>query len=173
MNNLFDSPPGLGPSRPARRSPSRSVSRTPSPSAARRGGGGDEPLFLSPNGTATPIRSRPQVRQQAEYQFDEPERDPFDEPYNRRPGAAGGGPVAAGLGGGVRTADLGNYDPLAPILGDEDADGPARKKRKPIPKIDPERYVSSAFSWLPSVSRRGWGISYLFLDHPRLDRSSF
>jgi hypothetical protein len=148
MDNLFDSPPGPGPSRPLRRSPSRSVSRTPSPSAARRGGGGDEPLFLSPNGTATPVRSRPQ----AEYHYDEPERDPFEEPSRRPGGGAGGagGSGQGGVGGGIRTADLGNYDPLAPILGDEDADGPARKKRKPIPKIDAERYVS----FLPCSYRR-------------------
>ena len=38
----------------------------------------------------------------------------------------------------VTTGNLGVYDPLAPILGDEE---PARKKRKPIPKIDAERYV--------------------------------
>ena len=46
----------------------------------------------------------------------EPELDPFEE--------------------SVTTGNLGVYDPLAPILGDEE---PARKKRKPIPKIDAER----------------------------------
>jgi hypothetical protein len=171
MDNLFDSPPGPGPSRSPRRSPSRSVSRTPSPSAARRGGGGDEPLFLSPNGTATPVRR--QARPQAEYQFDEPERDPFEEPT-----AAGGGRGNGGIGGGdqgIRTTDLGNYDPLAPILGEDGDDGPARKKRKPIPKIDPERYVylfllSCFLACLPH--RRDY-VCISFLSIHWLDRSSF
>ena len=127
LNSLFDSPPGPGPSRQSRRSPSRSISRTPSPTRGR-GRGSSEPLFLSPNGTATPVRRPAQA--QARYDFEEPERDPFEEPV----AGAGGG----GQGGAIRTADLGNYDPLAPILGD-DGDEPARKKRKPIPKIDPER----------------------------------
>ena len=128
LDSLFDSPPGPGPSRQSRRSPSRSISRTPSPTRGR-GRGSSEPLFLSPNGTATPVRRLP--RAQARYDFEEPERDPFEEPV------AG---VGGGQGGAIRTADLGNYDPLAPILGD-DGDEPAKKKRKPIPKIDPERYV--------------------------------
>lgn len=138
LDSLFDSPPGPGPgpSRPPRRSPSRSISPTPSPTRGR-GRGSSEPLFLSPNGTATPVRRPAQA--QARYDFEEPERDPFEEPVV---GVGGGG-----QGGAIRTADLGNYDPLAPILGD-DGDEPARKKRKPIPKIDPERYVPPLLSSL-------------------------
>lgn len=53
----------------------------------------------------------------------EPEVDPFEE-------------------SAVTTGNLGVYDPLAPILGEDE---PARKKRKPIPKIDAERYVFTSF----------------------------
>jgi hypothetical protein len=49
----------------------------------------------------------------------EPETDPFAEPIQS-----------------VTTGNLGVYDPLAPILGEDE---PATKKRKPIPKIDAER----------------------------------
>jgi hypothetical protein len=38
----------------------------------------------------------------------------------------------------VITGQLGNYDPLAPVLGAEE-DEPGRKKRRVMPKIDAER----------------------------------
>ena len=128
LDTLFNSPPGQS-SRPPR---PRTPSPSPSPSPERRRLS-SQPLFLSPNGTATPVRARPppagqrppnaQVERREEVQrrmiySPEAEIDPFEE--------------------NVTTGNLGVYDPLAPILGDEE---PARKKRKPIPKIDAERYV--------------------------------
>jgi hypothetical protein len=124
LDNLFNSPPGQSSRPPRPRTPS------PSPSPERRRLS-SQPLFLSPNGTATPIRTRQppagqrppnaQVERREEVQrrmiySPEAEIDPFEE--------------------NVTTGNLGVYDPLAPILGDEE---PARKKRKPIPKIDAER----------------------------------
>lgn len=124
LADLFNSPPGQS-SRPPRRTPSTSPSPSPSPGRRRLS---SQPLFLSPNGTATPIRNRTRpppgpgqqqngghVERRIQYS-PEPEVDPFES---------------------VTTGNLGVYDPLAPILGEDDE--PARKKRKPIPKIDAER----------------------------------
>jgi len=124
LENLFNSPPGQSSRPPRPRTPSPSPSPTSTPARKRLS---SQPLFLSPNGTATPVRRHPQppaqrqrqeeIRERLEVDFGvEPELDPFEE--------------------SVTTGNLGVYDPLAPILGDEE---PARKKRKPIPKIDAER----------------------------------
>lgn len=120
LDNLFNSPPGQS-SRPPR-------PRTPSPSSTpERRRLSSQPLFLSPNGTESATPTRPPAQQRRDITngarieetmrySPEPEIDPFEET--------------------VTTGNLGVYDPLAPILGDEE---PARKKRKPIPKIDAER----------------------------------
>lgn len=136
LDDLFNSPPGQSSRPPPLRQRTLSPSPTPTPERRRLS---SQPLFLSPDGTATPIKSRhphPPAGQvtrnqnlQAERREEiqrrmiytpEPEVDPFEE--------------SAGT-----TGNLGVYDPLAPILGEDE---PARKKRKPIPKIDAERYVS-------------------------------
>ena len=131
LDSLFNSPPG--PSRPPPPRTPRSPSRTPSPSP-RRGRQSSEPLFLSPG--QTPIRPRPGAA--VDY---EPEVDPFEEFENRYRAATAGGAGTGAEDQGISTSGLGAYDPLAPLgagLGDDDEE-PTRKKRKPIPKIDPER----------------------------------
>lgn len=133
LDSLFNSPPG--PSRPPPPLSPRSPSRTPSPRRDRAGAGAQfsEPLFLSPGDNQTPQRPRP-----APITF-EPETDPFEEFENRYRAAAAGGRGEES----VPTAALGAYDPLAALDGGgDDEEGPAKKKRKPIPKIDADRCVA-------------------------------